>query len=377
MSGFKPKSFRPQPKTLMGPGPSDVSERVLNALARPTVGHLDPQFVGLMDEIKQLLRYAFCTENQMTFPVSAPGSAGMETCIVNLIEPGEKMIVCINGVFGGRLKENIERAGGVAVAVEDDWGKPVTLEKVEEALQANPDAVALGFVHAETSTGVRSDADALCALAAANNCLTIVDAVTSLGGIPLKVDEWGIDAIYSGSQKCLSAPPGLSPVSFSEKAVAKIQNRKTNVQSWFLDLNLVLGYWDGDGARSYHHTAPINAMYGLHESLVMLHEEGLEAAWARHLEMHKLLEQGLARLGIDYLVDSESRLPQLNSVKIPESFVAREAEIRKQLLTEYDLEIGAGLGALAGKIWRIGLMGYGASRKNVDYCLNSLEAVLS
>ena len=369
-------SFHPTPKTLMGPGPSDVSPRVLEATARPTIGHLDPEFVGLMDEIKDLLRYAFQTENQITFPISAPGSAGMEACVVNLVEPGEKVIVCINGVFGGRMKDNVERAGGVPVVVEDEWGKPVSLDKVEQALEENPDAKVLGFVHAETSTGVRSDAAALCALARVHNCLTIVDAVTSLGGIDLKVDEWGIDAIYSGSQKCLSAPPGLSPVSFSERALDKVRGRKTKVQSWFLDLNLILGYWDGDGARAYHHTAPINAMYGLHESLVMLHEEGLKASFARHLEMHQLLHQGLARLGIDYLVEDGHRLPQLNSVLIPEHLQADEAAIRKTLLNEHKLEIGAGLGALAGKVWRIGLMGYGASRKNVDKCLASLEAVL-
>ncbi|WP_372340484.1 alanine--glyoxylate aminotransferase family protein [Parvularcula sp. IMCC14364] len=361
----------------MGPGPSDVSPRVLTAQARQTIGHLDPQFVDLMDEIKALLRYAFRTENDVTFPVSAPGSAGMETCVVNIVEPGDKVIVCINGVFGGRMKENIERAGGVPIAVEDDWGKPVSVSKLEDVLRENPDAVAVGFVHSETSTGVRSDAETLCSLAREHACLTIVDAVTTLGGIPLEVDAWGIDAIYSGSQKCLSAPPGLSPVSFSEKALDKIRNRKTKVQSWFLDLNLVLGYWDGDGGRAYHHTAPVNAMYGLHESLVILHEEGLEASWERHQRLHQQLHQGLGKLGIEYLVEPPYRLPQLNSVLIPDHLQSSEADIRKKLLNDHQLEIGAGLGALAGKVWRIGLMGHGASEANVSKCLEALETVMA
>lgn len=370
------KSFNPVEKTLMGPGPSDVSPRVLAAQGQATIGHLDPQFVSLMDEIKDLLRYAFRTKNDVTFPVSAPGSAGMETCIVNLVEPGDKVIVCINGVFGGRMKENVERAGGIAVVFEDEWGKPVSVGKVEETLKANPDAVALGFVHSETSTGVRSDAEALCALAREHGCLTIVDAVTTLGGIPLEVDGWGIDAIYSGSQKCLSAPPGLSPVSFSAKALEKVRNRKAKVQSWFLDLNLVLGYWDGDGGRAYHHTAPVNAMYGLHESLVILHEEGIEKSWERHQRVHQQLHQGLGELGIEYLVDTPYRLPQLNSVLIPDHLQAREADIRKELLTEHRLEIGAGLGALAGKVWRIGLMGHSAREENVTKCLEAMKAAM-
>ncbi|MCI5044532.1 MAG: alanine--glyoxylate aminotransferase family protein [Aquisalinus sp.] len=370
------QSFNPVEKTLMGPGPSDVSPRVLAAQGHVTIGHLDPQFVRLMDDIKELLRYAFRTKNDVTFPVSAPGSAGMETCIVNLVEPADKVIVCINGVFGGRMKENIERAGGIPIVVEDEWGKPVSVDKVKEALKANPDATALGFVHSETSTGVRSDAEALCALAREHGCLAIVDAVTTLGGIPLEVDGWGIDAIYSGSQKCLSAPPGLSPVSFSSKALEKVRNRKTKVQSWFLDLNLVLGYWDGDGGRAYHHTAPVNAMYGLHESLVILHEEGLETSWERHQRLHRQLYQGLAELGIEYLVDIAYRLPQLNSVLIPNHLQAREADIRKALLTDHKLEIGAGLGALAGKVWRIGLMGHSAREENVTKCLEAMKAVI-
>ncbi len=261
------KSFHPPQRILMGPGPSNVSPRVLEAMSRPTIGHLDPVFVNMMDEMKELLKFAFQTKNELTMPVSAPGSAGMETCFVNLVEPGEKVIICQNGVFGGRMKENVERCGGVAVMVQDDWGRAVDPQKLEDALKANPDTKIVAFVHAETSTGALSDARTLVALAYKHGCLTIVDAVTSLGGVALKVDAWGIDAIYSGTQKCLSCTPGLSPVSFSQRAQEKIKNRKTKVQSWFLDLNLVMGYWGGSTKRAYHHTAPINALYGLHEGL--------------------------------------------------------------------------------------------------------------
>jgi alanine-glyoxylate transaminase/serine-glyoxylate transaminase/serine-pyruvate transaminase len=359
----------------MGPGPSDVHPRVLAAMARPTIGHLDPLFVGMMDQTKALLQYAFQTQNQLTIPVSAPGSAGMETCFVNLVEPGDKVIVCQNGVFGGRMKENVERLGAVAVMVEDPWGSAVDPAKVEDALKANPDARILAFVHAETSTGAQSDAETLCQLAKKHDCLTIVDAVTSLGGTPLKVDEWGIDAVYSGSQKCLSCTPGLSPVSFSEAAVARVRNRGSKVQSWFLDLNLVMGYWGGDGKRAYHHTAPVNPLYALHESLVILHEEGLENAWARHQRNHEALKAGIEAMGLDFIVDAEHRLPQLNAVTIPAG--VDDAAVRNTLLNEYNLEIGAGLGALAGKVWRIGQMGYASNSKNILYCLGALDAVLT
>jgi alanine-glyoxylate transaminase/serine-glyoxylate transaminase/serine-pyruvate transaminase len=369
-------SFNPNFKTLMGPGPSNINPRVLGAMSRPIIGHLDPQFIELMDEIKALLRYAYQTENALTFPVSAPGSAGMETCFANLVEPGDKVLVCINGVFGGRMKENVIRCGGEAVIVEDAWGTPVSLDKVEEALKANPDVKILAFVHAETSTGVCSDGEALAKLACANGCLTIMDCVTSLAGVPVMIDDWGIDAAYSGSQKCLSCPPGLSPVTFSERAIEHIRERNTPIQSWFLDLSLVMDYWSGDGARSYHHTAPINAMYALHESLLLLREEGLEAAWARHQNHHEALKAGLEKLGLSLLVEPAHRLPQMNSVLIPDALKPREAEIRKTLLGEHNLEIGAGLGALAGQIWRIGLMGFGASEENVRTCLNALEEVL-
>ncbi|MGW7676867.1 pyridoxal-phosphate-dependent aminotransferase family protein [Shewanella sp. S23-S33] len=369
-------AFNPPRRILMGPGPSDVYPEVLAAQSRPTVGHLDPLFVGMMDELKSLIQYAFQTKNEMTMAVSAPGTAGMETCFVNLVEPGEKVIVCRNGVFGERMRQNVERMGAIAVLVDNEWGTPVDPAEVEAALKANPDAKFLAFVHAETSTGALSDAKTLCALAKTYGCLSIVDAVTSLGGVELRVDEWGIDAIYSGSQKCLSCVPGLSPVSFSPAAVEKLKNRKTPVQSWFLDQSLVMAYWtSAGGKRSYHHTAPVNALYALHESLRILAAEGLENAWQRHHEMHLVLRAGLEKLGLNFVVAEDSRLPQLNAVYIPEG--VDDAAVRTRLLKDYNLEIGAGLGALAGKAWRIGLMGFGARRENVALCLKALEEVLN
>lgn len=368
------QSFHPSERTLMGPGPSDVSPRVLEALARPTIGHLDPEFVTMMDDLKGLLQYAFQTENALTIPVSAPGSAGMESCFVNLVEPGDKVIVCQNGVFGGRMKENVTRAGGVAVMVEDPWGRAVDPQKVEEALKANPDAKIVAFVQAETSTGAESDTATLAKLARDQGCLTIVDTVTALAGTPLKVDEWGLDAVYSGTQKCLSCVPGLSPVTFSDRAIERIKGRTHPVNSWFLDLNLVMGYWGQGAKRAYHHTAPVNALYALHESLVMLEEEGIENAWARHRRLHLALKAGLEALGLTFIVPEDERLPQLNAVSIPEG--ADDAAVRQRLLKEYNLEIGAGLGSLAGKVWRIGLMGHACNPKNILLCVSALGAVL-
>ena len=369
------KSFHPPFRTLMGPGPSDVNPRILEALSRPTIGHLDPAFIQMMDEIKQLLQYAFKTENELTMPVSAPGSAGMETVFVNLIERGDKVIICQNGVFGGRMKENAERCGADAILVDDPWGSTIDIDKVEQALTDNPDATAIAVVHAETSTGTRSDVEALCGLAAKYDCLSIVDAVTSLGGIELQVDEWGIDAIYSGSQKCLSCVPGLSPISFSERAAQVIRERESKVQSWFLDLNLVMGYWGSDAKRSYHHTAPVNSLYALHESLLILQEEGLQNAWDRHALNHEALVVGLESLGLKFVVDKKYRLPQLNAVSFPASI--DDLAIRTALLNDFNLEIGSGLGALAGSVWRIGLMGFASNKNNVLLCVSALGNVLA
>lgn len=369
------KSFQPPRRILMGPGPSDISPEVLSSLSKPVIGHLDPLFVGIMDEIKALLQYAFQTKNEFTIALSAPGSAGMEACFVNLVEAGDKVIVCRNGVFGDRMIQNVIRIGAEAVIVDSPWGRAVEVDKVEQALIDNPDAKFLAFVHAETSTGAVSDAQSLCGLAQQHNCLSIVDAVTSLGGIELKVDDWGIDAIYSGSQKCLSCVPGLSPLSFSDKAVNVIKNRQSIVQSWFLDQSLVMSYWSGEGKRSYHHTAPVNSLYALHESLVQLHSEGLENSWARHKTQHKALATGLEKLGIEFIVPKEERLPQLNAIYIPDGI--DDAKVRAYLLNHYNLEIGAGLGDLAGKAWRIGLMGYAARSENVALCLAALEDALT
>jgi alanine-glyoxylate transaminase/serine-glyoxylate transaminase/serine-pyruvate transaminase len=369
-------SFNPPLRVLMGPGPSDVHPRVLAAMARPCVGHLDPVFQQLMEEMKELLRYAFRSKNRLTMPASGPGSVGMETCFVNLVEPGDTVIVCQNGVFGGRMKENVERCGATAIMVTDDWGRAVDLNKVADTIKKNPKAKAIAFVHAETSTGARSDAEAICKLAKAAGMLTIVDAVTSLGGVALEVDAWGIDAIYSGSQKCLSCAPGLSPVSFSARAEQVIKSRNRKVQSWFMDMSLIMNYWEAQGgARTYHHTAPVNALYGLHEALTMLKEEGLEKSWERHKKNHLALRAGLEAMGLELLVPESERLPQLNAIRVPAG--VDEAAVRKRLLADYNLEIGAGLGALAGKVWRIGLMGASSTPNHVTLCLAALESVLA
>jgi len=374
----KISSFHPPQRTLLGPGPSEINPRVLAASSLPAIGYLDPIFVDMMDELKQLLRYAYQTNNQLTFPLSGPGSVGMESCFVNMVEPGEKVVVMKNGVFGGRMVENVERVGGKAVVIEDQWGEPCDPQKLEDTLKKNPDTKVVSFVHAETSTGAQSDAKTLTAIAHKYGALVIADAVTSLAGTPVKVDEWDIDAIYSGSQKCLSCVPGLSPVSYNDAVIEKVKLRrdKNRVQSWFMDLNLVLGYW-GETTRTYHHTAPINSLFALHESLLLLREEGLENAWARHHRHHMALKAGLEAMGLSFLVKEAYRLPQMNAVLIPESVQAKEAQVRKTLLNEFNIEIGAGLGPLAGKIWRIGLMGYSCKPENVMLCLSALGSVLA
>lgn len=368
-------TFQPPHRILMGPGPSNVHPRVLEAMSRPTIGHLDPSFIDLMEEIKSLLRYAFQTGNEITFPVSGPGSVGMETCLVNLIEPGDKVAVCVNGVFGGRMKDIAERCGAEVTVVDAEWGTAVEPEKLEKTLKENTGIKIVSFVHAETSTGARSDIEALTKIAHGYDCLVIADTVTSLGGIPVKTDEWNIDVIYSGTQKCISCPPGLSPVSFNKRALDLIKKRKTKPQSWFMDINLVVNYWGSASKRSYHHTAPINALYGLHEALLMLKEEGLENAWERHKRNSSIFIKGLNELNLEVFVKEGERLPELVTVKVPEG--VDEAGVRNRLLNEYNIEIGAGLGALAGKIWRIGLMGYTSNEKNINLCLDALKNILN
>ena len=367
-------SFKPFDRLLMGPGPSNVHPRVLKAMSRPTIGHLDPQFIDLMDEIKSLLRYAFQTENEVTFAVSGPGSVGMETCLVNQIEPDDKVVVCINGVFGGRMKDIVERCGATPIEVTAPWGTSIDPAELEDKLNKNKDARIVAFVHAETSTGAKSDIKTLAEIAHKYDCLTIADTVTSLAGIPLQIDDWKIDCTYSGTQKCLSCPPGLSPVSFNQRAVDRIKNRKSKVQSWFMDLNLILDYWGTSAKRAYHHTAPINSLYGLHEALLILREEGLEQSWERHnLNGQKLVTE-LGRIGLLPYVKADERLPELTSIAIPSG--VDEANVRKLLSAEYNIEIGAGLGDLAGKIWRIGLMGYTSTEKNINNFVSAINDIL-
>lgn len=373
-------SFEPQERFLHGPGPSSVHPRILQAMARPTIGHLDPEFVIFMEEVKELLKSILETNNKLTFPVSGPGSVGMETCFVNLVEPGDRVVVCVNGVFGRRMVENVRRIGGEPLVLEFPWGNAVEPSQLRAFLQeqtSHGEVKAVAFVHAETSTGALSDAASLCAVIQKLNCLSIMDAVTSVGGVPMKMDEWGVDALYSGSQKCLSCPPGLSPVSFNEKALSKIQARKKPVQSWFMDLSLVQKYWDqqGQAARTYHHTAPINLLYALHEALVLFHQEGKEAVWKRHRETAGMLKKGLIKLGYQYIVPEEAQMPQLHVVIPPENILQKEAQVRQALLKNDRIEIGGGLGDLAGKVWRIGLMGHAARNENVDRLLSTLSNI--
>jgi len=361
----------PSERILMGPGPSTVSNRVLNAMAAPTLGHLDPEYLQIMDETRDLLRTVFRTKNEMTLAVSGTGSAGMEACVVNLLEPGDEAIVCINGVFGMRMKDVMERTGATVHAIEIPWGESFHEDHIGKALSDHPDAKVLGIVHAETSTGAHTPVEHLAPLVHASDTLLLVDAVTSLGGMDLRVDDWGIDACYSGTQKCLSCPPGLSPVTFSDQALATMDARKTKVQSWYLDMSMLRNYWGSD--RVYHHTAPINMTYALREALMIIVEEGLDARIARHKDNHDRLRAGLEKFGLDYI--PEKSLTTLNAINAPEGM--NEAEGRKWLLENYSLEIGAGLGPFAGKAWRIGLMGHASTRRNVDLVLTALEELLA
>ncbi|HEV3449351.1 MAG TPA: alanine--glyoxylate aminotransferase family protein [Gemmataceae bacterium] len=364
--------LNPSPRVLLGPGPSDVHPRVLNAMATPLLGHLDPQFLEIMNETQDLLRKTFRTANRLTFPVSGTGSAGMETCVVNLVEPGDRMVVCVNGVFGQRMKDVAERAGAVVTPLDKPWGDIFELDELRQVLQRVRPKV-LGIVHAETSTGAWQPAEELGKLCHEFDTLLLLDTVTSLGGVPVEVDGWGIDAVYSGTQKCLSCPPGLAPVSFSTRALEVMNRRKSRVQSWYLDMTLVQRYWGEE--RFYHHTAPISMIYALREALRLVHEEGLEVRWARHLLNHKALKAGLAALGIQYAAREGHQLPTLNAVLIPEK--ADDLATRKQLLSDFGIEIGGGLGDFKGKAWRVGLMGYSSRSNNVLLFLAALEQSLA
>lgn len=368
-----PQPLGPPQRILMGPGPSDTHPQVLSALGASTVGHLDPYFLKIMDEVQSMLRQVFQTTNELTLAVSGTGSSGMETCVVNLIEPGDKMIVCVNGVFGGRMADVAERAGAEVVKLERPFGEVFSPEEIEAAVKEHSPKV-LGIVHAETSTGALQPLEEISKIVHDNGGLILVDCVTSLGGLPVKVDEWQLDAVYSGTQKCLSCPPGLAPVTFSPRAVEVIDKRTTKVASWYLDLTMVRNYWS-DSSRAYHHTAPINMNYGLHEALRLALVEGLENRFARHRRNHEALKAGLAALGISYAVADEIALPMLNAAKIPDG--VDDAAVRSRLLNEFGIEIGAGLGPMKGKTWRIGLMGEASTPRNVLLFLAALENCLA
>ncbi len=365
-------TLNPPVRVLMGPGPSDTHPRVLQALAKGTVGHLDPYYLEIMNGLQEMLRRLFRTKNPMTMAISGTGSAGMEAAVVNLIEPGDSMIVCVNGVFGGRMLDVAQRAGANVTKVEKPWGEVFTPDDVKAALAASKPKV-VGIVMAETSTGAYQPIEEISKVVHAAGALLIVDAVTALGGVPVEVDGWNIDAIYSGTQKCLSCPPGLSPMSLSPRAMDVITSRKTKVQSWYLDVSMLANYWGQN--RVYHHTGPINMTWGLYEALCLIHEEGLENCFARHLRNHRALKAGLAAIGIKYSAQEGHQLPMLNAVFIPEG--VDDAAVRSALLNRFGIEIGAGLGAYKGKVWRIGLMGFGSRPANVLLFLSALEQLLA
>jgi alanine-glyoxylate transaminase/serine-glyoxylate transaminase/serine-pyruvate transaminase len=367
-----PGQLNPSPRVLLGPGPSDVHPRVLTAMATPLVGHLDPQFLEIMNDVQVMLRAVMQTQNHLTFPVSGTGSAGMETCVVNLIEPGDRMVVCVNGVFGQRMSDVAQRAGAQVATIERPWGEVFDPSQVRDVLKKVRPKV-LGIVHAETSTGACQPVEDLGALCHEHDTLLLLDTVTSLAGMPVLTDRWGVDAVYSGTQKCLSCPPGLAPVSFSPRAVEVINRRKTKVQSWYLDMAMVQRYWDAE--RFYHHTAPITMIYALREALRLVLEEGLEARFARHRRNHLALKAGLAALGVAYAAAEGHQLPMLNAVRIPSG--VDDLATRKRLLAEFGIEIGGGLGDFKGKAWRIGLMGHSSRPNNVLLLLAGLEQCLA
>ena len=366
-------AFTAPPRLLMGPGPSNAAAAVLAAMSQPLVGHLDPVFVKMMEELKTMLRAVFLTRNELTFPVSGTGSAGMEFCFVNLVEPGDEVIVGVNGVFGMRMADVAERCGARVTKVESAWGNIITAQQIAEALRTVSKPKLVAIVHAETSTGALTPVEEISKLAHDAGALLLLDAVTSLGGCPVRIDEWNVDAVYSGTQKCLSCPPGLAPVSFNARALEVARRRRTKVQSWYLDVNLLASYWGQE--RVYHHTAPISMNYALHAALRLVLEEGLENRWRRHKQNHLALKSALAAVGLELASQEGHQLWQLNAIRVPAG--VDEAELRKQLLTDFNLEIGAGLGPLKGKIWRVGLMGETSSRENVRLFLSAFCQVLN
>lgn len=367
-----PPALDPPARLLLGPGPSNVHPRVLRALATPIVGHLDPAYLQLMDETRRMLRYAFQTTNELTLPISATGSAGMEACLVNLLEPGDEAVIGVNGVFGTRMADIAERCGAEVIRVEAPWGRIIEPDAVRSALTQTRRPKLVAIVHAETSTGVWQPLEEIAELAHAAEALFVVDAVTSLAGVPLRIDEWGIDACYSGTQKCLSCPPGLAPLTFGPRAVEALRARRRKVASWYLDLTMIEQYWGSD--RVYHHTAPISMTFALYEALRLVVAEGLEARWERHQHHHKALKAGLAAIGLTLAAQEGRQLPQLNSVRIPPG--VDDAAVRSRLLHEFGIEIGAGLGPLKGQAWRIGLMGESSSATSVLSVLHALERAL-
>jgi alanine-glyoxylate transaminase/serine-glyoxylate transaminase/serine-pyruvate transaminase len=357
---------------LMGPGPSCIHDSVYDALSKKTLGHLDPYFLKIMDVIKKQLQELLNTKNALTLPISGTGSAGMETCFVNLVEPGDPMLILINGVFGLRMQDVASRLGAEVDTLEYEWGTPVVVDDVKKKIAEKPYKI-VAVVHAETSTGVCNPITEIGELCQGTTTLYLVDTVTSLGGMKVAMDDWGIDALYSGSQKCLSCPPGLAPVSFSDKAVEVLQNRKIKVPNWYLDLSMIIKYWEGQ-KRVYHHTAPVNMLYALYQALFLILEEGLDNVYQRHVKNHQALVTGLEEFGLTMLVESQYRLPMLNAVCVPDDI--DEAAVRKALREEHKIEIGAGLGPLAGKIWRVGLMGHTARPENVTRLIEALKKVL-
>ena len=361
----------PPRRVLLGPGPSDIHPRVLNAMSLPVLGHMDPEFIAIMDEVKAMLRVAMNTTNPMTYVISGPGSAGMQSSLMNVLEPGDTIVICKNGVFSARMEEMCRRIGANIVLIEVPWGEAIPAELVKATLEST-DAKALAIIHAETSTGVLQPIPEIARLTKDAGALLIVDAVASFCGTPIKTDEWGIDVLYSGSQKCMSAPPGLSPTSFSPAAHEVAENRKSQMPSWLLDLRLLESYWSGS-RRAYHHTAPVSSIYAMHEALRLVLEEGLEARYARHIKHTAMLREGLEKRGFRIAVAPEHRLPMLTVVEIPEGL--EDMEVRSRLLRDYNIEIGGGLGKFAGKVWRVGLMGESSTMNNVNALLGAFDEI--